>query len=297
MALTFRISLIGPTTDPEDFIADSLGVIFPGDVTNLHGDAEHQIAYTSPHLRKPLTFDLVAPIDENERKLFSHYMWNASLQLGEFIEAACLGLDSVEISLGPPIPDFDVKGLTTLEFGAGTALPSIMSALLGAQRVAVTDYPTPSVLATLRTNITRNVDASISPTDKIMAKEVSVEGHIWGKLDDAFSVANRHAFDRIFLADCLWMPWEHTNLYKSIDWFLRDSPGARCWIVSGFHTGRAKMRGFFEKTALDENGFEVESIWERDCDGKEREWAWDRGSEDITSGKRWLACCILKRKK
>ncbi|KAF9870820.1 nicotinamide N-methyltransferase [Colletotrichum karsti] len=297
MALTSRVSLIGPPTEsPEDFFVGSIGVMFPDDVTNQHGDADDGIEYASPHLRKPLRFDLAEPSADEDRKLFSHYLWNSSLQLGEFVEAGTLGLDSVKSDLGPVVSHFDVRGLTTLELGAGTAIPSIMSALLGAVRTAVTDYPAPAVLKTLRTNIDRNIHPSVSPTGELTAKEVLVEGHSWGELEDPFSVANKHAFDRVFIADCLWMPWQHANLHKSAAWFLRNSPEARCWVVAGFHTGRPKMRGFFDEAALAEAGLEIESIWERDCDGVEREWVWDRGIEDASIRKRWLVCGVLKRK-
>ncbi|KAF6835809.1 Protein N-methyltransferase NNT1-like protein 1 [Colletotrichum plurivorum] len=292
MALTSRISLVDTLADtPEDFLISSLGVIFPDDVTNQHG-----IEYASPHLRKPLRFDLAEPSADDDRKLFSHYLWNASLQLGEFVEAGTLGLDTVKTRLGPSLSHFDVGGLATVELGAGTALPSIMSAMLGAERTVVTDYPAPAVLKTLRANIARNIDPSISPSGVVTAGEVLVEGHSWGELSDPFSVANKHAFDRVFVADCLWMPWQHANLHKSIAWFLREGPEARCWVVAGFHTGRPKMRGFFEEAALAEAGLEVELIWERDCDGDEREWASDRGGEDVTIRKRWLVCTVLKRR-
>lgn len=297
MALTSRISLVGPPAEsPEDFLLSSLGIIFSDDVTNQHGDADHGIEYTSPHLRKPLRFDLAEPSADDDRKLFSHYLWNASLQLGEFVEAGTLALDTVESQLGPPVSHFDVRGLATLEFGAGTSMPSIMSALLGAVRAAVTDYPAPAVIKTLRANIVRNINPSVSPTGALTAREALVEGHPWSELEDPFSIANKHSFDRVFVADCLWMPWQHANLHKSIAWFLRDTSEARCWVVAGFHTGRPKMRGFFEEAVLSEAGLLVERIWERDCDGVEREWVWDRGIEDVTIRKRWLVCGILKRK-
>ena len=297
MALTSRVSLAGPPAEsPEDFLSGCQGIIFPGDITDQHGDADHQVVYASPHLRSLLHFELAAPTHEDDRKLFSHYLWNASLQLAEFIEAGSLGLNTLKTEFGPSISHFAVQGFTTIELGAGTALPSVMSALLGAERVAVTDYPAPAVLDTLRVNMRRNVDPANSPTGAFTTKNILVEGHSWGKLEDAFSVAHRHAFDRVLLADCLWMPWEHANLLKSITWFLRDNDEARCWLIAGFHTGRAKMRGFFDQVTLSEAGLEIEYIWERDGDGNEREWAWDRGAEDVTVRKRWLVCCVLKWK-
>ncbi|KAK4191405.1 hypothetical protein QBC35DRAFT_520730 [Podospora australis] len=228
MALTARLALTGPdTSEPEDFLASSLGVIFPDD---------------------PLQFALAEVKAEEDRHLFSHYLWNSSLMLAELIEAGTLGLTIPHNpTIAPPISDFDVSGLSSIELGAGTALPSIMSGLLGARRVVVTDYPAPP-------------------------------GHGWGESDTPLAQANEHAFDRVFVADCLWMPWQHGNLRKSISWFLGEGEGARAWVE-----------------LLAEVGLEVEKIWERDCDGEDREWVWDRGIEDISVRKRWLAVASLKR--
>ncbi|KAJ3517136.1 hypothetical protein NM208_g14750 [Fusarium decemcellulare] len=93
MSLTWRISLKGEEPEtPEDYLSTALGVIFPDDITNQHGDAEHSLLYASPHLPKPLVIDLADPVKEDDRKLFSHYLWNASLLLAEFIEADSLGV-------------------------------------------------------------------------------------------------------------------------------------------------------------------------------------------------------------
>ncbi|KAI0117057.1 hypothetical protein F4814DRAFT_415052 [Daldinia grandis] len=295
MALTSRISLHGPpSSDPEDYLSSSLGIIFPDDVTNQHGDAEHSLLYTSPHLPNPLHIALADPDREADRKLFSHYLWNASLLLAELVEAGTLGLP-LDVGLRRLQPAaFNVASLETLELGAGTALPSLMAALLGAKGVVVTDYPSETVLATLRKNVEANAKTENSPGGSLAP--LTVEGHSWGELDTPFAAEYRGRFDRVFVCDCLWMPWQHTNLHKSIAWFLKESTNARAWVVAGFHTGRAKMRGFFEDDALAAAGLEVESIWERDCDGVEREWAWDRGQEDISVRKRWLVVGVLRRR-
>ncbi|KAI0881150.1 uncharacterized protein GGS22DRAFT_173490 [Annulohypoxylon maeteangense] len=298
MALTSRISLQGPpTSEPEDFLSSSLGVIFPDDVTNQHGDAEHSLAYASPHLPRPLHIALSDPDQENDRKLFSHYLWNASLLLAEFIEAGSLRLN-LDVNRGElEASNFDVAGLTCLELGAGTALPSLMAALLGATDVVVTDYPSETVLATLRKNVAANAKLEHSPRHTLAP--TIVNGHSWGELTTPFATAHQARFDRVFVCDCLWMPWQHTNLHRSIAWFLKfksASSSARAWVVAGFHTGRAKMRGFFEPTALVEAGLEVEALWERDCDGVERDWVWDRGQEDVSERKRWLVVGVLRRR-
>ncbi|KAJ9142696.1 Protein N-methyltransferase NNT1 [Pleurostoma richardsiae] len=304
MALTSRITLTGPPEqDPEDFLSTSLGVIFPDDVMNQHGDADHGLLYTSPHLPRPLHLSLTEPTGDEDRRLFSHYLWNSSLLLAELIEAGCLGLTEPGSAAGagpgagpglcPPMSDFDVRGLSVLELGAGTALPSLLGALLGARSVLITDYPSPAVLSNLRANVARNAQPASSPLGA--ACPVAVAGHSWGDLSAPPAPEGRRAYDRVLVCDCLWMPWQHDNLRASVGWFLSGDPGARAWVVAGFHTGREKMRGFFGREALAAAGLEVERMWERDCDGVDREWAWDRGVEDISVRKRWLVVAVLRR--
>lgn len=265
---------------------------------------------------------LADPQGEDDRKLFSHYLWNASLLLAEFIEAGTVlatkrldvdgqaspsSLASLTSRLGPPdLAAFDVTGLATIELGAGTALPSLLAGLLGARRVVLTDYPAPAVVANLRANAARNLRPALAPAGgKLVAPSVEVDGHAWGELPSSPPQDDHdrhHAFDRVLVCDCLWMPWQHDNLLASIDWFLKrdqddDGADARCWVVAGFHTGREGMREFFRDERLGRVGLEVERIWERDCDGEEREWSWDRGTEDPGARKRWLCFAILRRRR
>ncbi|KAH0493644.1 hypothetical protein TgHK011_000301 [Trichoderma gracile] len=339
--LTSRISLQGDEPDgPEDYLSTSLGVIFPDDIVNQHGDAEHSLVYASPKLPKPLLIELADPEGETDRRLFSHYLWNASLLLAELIERDSLDDEDQEKDegLGKGL-SFDTRGLRTLELGAGTALPSMMAGLLGAAGVVVTDYPAPAVIKTLRANVARNIKPELAPVGKesLVTRDVLVEGHEWGvfeappatassteqasesaattsqpseesekkttmttqaskpETETAFPASHKHASDRLFVADCLWMPWQHANLRRSIDHFLKRDASARAWVVAGFHTGRPKMAGFFDAEALrEEGGVEVERMWERDCDGVEREWDSER-EDDITERKRWLVVAVLKR--
>jgi hypothetical protein len=91
-----------------------------------------------------------------------------------------------------------------------------------------------------------------------------------------------------------WTALQHGNLLKSIRWFLKED--GRAWVIAGFHTGREKMKGFYEDGALSEAGLEIERIWEKNAEGFGREWVTDRGIEDVTERKRWLVIGILKRK-
>jgi hypothetical protein len=329
MSLASRITLqetLPP--EPEDILSASLGVIFPGDTVNQHGDAEHSsFLYTSPHLPRALLLELADPRGEEERRLFSHYLWNSSLLLAEFVERDTLGLAEQGEGEEPSEVggekkeevSFDVKGLDVAELGAGTGLPSIMAGLLGARKVLVTDYPSEAVLDTLRRNVERNTKPEMAPPlppaqpaaqddrreeeDKGAKEEgqrgkgaVQVEGHSWGDFPPSFT-PHHHAYDRVLVCDCLWMPWQHDNLAHSISYLLAETPTARAWVVGGFHTGRARMAGFFDGEFLRREGvgLEVERIWERDCDGVERAWDAEGEEDDPTVRKRWLVVAVLRR--
>lgn len=277
--LTDKIRLSGPdSSDPEDILSSSLGVIFPDDITNQHGDRENSVIYLSPKFG-PLTLSLADPQGDDNRRLFSHFLWNAGLQLAEFIEE--------------DEKHWGVKGEKVLELGAGTGLAGIVSALMGARGVVVTDYPAPEVLANIGANIKRNIGPRKEQVQGIGS--ITAEGHQWGVLSDSFSVKNKEIYTRLLVADCLWMPWQHLNLLKSIRWFLAED--GRAWVVAGFHTGREKMRGFYEEETLREAELEIERIWEKNADGMEREWVVDRGAEDVTERKRWLVVAILRRRR
>ncbi|RDW83212.1 hypothetical protein BP5796_04703 [Coleophoma crateriformis] len=279
--LTDKIRVEGVNSDdPEDILSSALGVIFPDDITNQHGDAHNGVVYLSPDFGS-VRLTLCDPSSES-RGLFSHFLWNSSLQLAEFIEED---------------PAWDVKGERVLELGAGSGLAGMIAGLKGAEKVVISDYPAPEVLENIAGNVKRNIDPRRNGTEDSPPQEINdivVEGHEWGVLDDTFSMQNNESFGRILVADCLWMPWQHENLLKSIRWFM--APTGRAWVIAGFHTGREKMAGFYEEKRMHELGLEVEKIWERNAEGGTREWVTDRGIEDVTERKRWLVIAILKRK-
>lgn len=169
----------------------------------------------------------------------------------------------------------------------GTGVAGIVAALAGAERTAISDYPAPEILTTLRTNVENNVPSA-------EWGRISVQGQEWGDLTDNFSKMNAKQFTLILCADCLWMTGEHPSLAQSMLHFLSDSEAARVWIVAGFHTGRAALASFFD--VIVDAGLEMEEIWERDVDGNERDWAKQRdgGREDITERKKWLVITVLK---
>lgn len=190
------------------------------------------------------------------------------------------------------VEEWDVGGKQVLELGAGTGLAGMMAALQGAQKLVISDYPAAEVLRNIQANVDRNLEPRKIQNPQAVA-EAEVKGHEWGVLDDRFSVENQGGFEVLLVADCLWMPWQHGNLLRSISWFL--GPAGKAWVVAGFHTGREKMRGFYAREALMEAGLEIEKIFERNAEGLEREWVEDRGIEDVTERKRWLVVGVLKK--
>jgi len=89
--LTDRITL-SPTADlePEDYLSTSLGVIFPDDITNQHGDPSTPVIYTSPKFGK-IFLSLADPVGEGSRRLFAQYLWNAGVFVAVRIEDAIVG--------------------------------------------------------------------------------------------------------------------------------------------------------------------------------------------------------------
>ena len=154
--------------------------------------------------------------------------------------------------------------------------------------MVISDYPAPAFLANIRCNAKKAIPTALEPVYRI-------EGLEWGDLDSALAIEFTHHFDRIIAADCLWMPSQHLNLVLSMLQFLTMDPEGRVFIVAGFHTGRAKLASFFD--VAQEEGLEVEEIYEEDSEGVTREWrsTRDDGSKDFTERKRWLVIARLKR--
>ncbi|KAF3931108.1 hypothetical protein ABW20_dc0107676 [Dactylellina cionopaga] len=254
--------------DDVDIFESSLTTIF-NDVRNQHGEPGQFVTYTSP---KYGAIKLgLADIDKAQTRLFSHHLWNAGVEVAGMIESGEVGMEGQDV----------------LELGAGAALPSLISAIVGAKLVVATDYPAPEILA----NITANISFNAS---KLSSLQPKVYGHTWGNLEEEVAQQYAHSFTRVIAADTLWMDWEHENLVKSMLHFIDDTnPAARVIVVAGLHTGRPKVANFWDVAV--QNGFEVESIKERDVDGTEREYAADRGIEDPSERKRWLILGVLKK--
>ncbi len=144
-------------------------------------------------------------------------------------------------------------------------------------------------------NIAKNVETNVPEAVRLRSR-LKVQGHEWGEFATSFAATHKGYFSRILAADCLWMPSQHRNLARSMVHFLstatEEEEEGRVFVVAGFHTGRAKVAGFFE--TAEEEGLVVERIEEVDVDGRRREWMQVREGEDLGDRKRWVVVAVLK---
>ncbi|KAF1833464.1 hypothetical protein BDW02DRAFT_631214 [Decorospora gaudefroyi] len=311
MLLPSLISLrrpAGTPLTPEDIFGSSLGGIFTDDLQNLHGDDPDTVILYRNAKFGELELRTTDVNGEEQRRKFAHYLWNAGVMMGELVTGRVgAAVDHGKNGVTESDEDeegwkndewwtddeeekrWSVEGETVLELGAGVGLGGIASVMAGAKEVAITDYPAPPFLETLKMNVTKNITAPLK-------SRVTVQGHEWGSTSTAFEVSHAHKYTRILAADCLWMPWEHENLAKSMLHFLAETPDARILCIAGFHTGRAKVVPFFEEV-VPQQGLEIEEIYEMDANGKRRPWAKERdgGTEHMGERKKWLVIARLRR--
>jgi len=170
-------------------------------------------------------------------------------------------------------------------------------------------------------NVAKNV-----PTTRTSTK-VDVGGYVWGT-DSIYSTAaygkvagKLEKYDKIILADCLWMQSQHANLVKTIAQALNTEPGCCAIVVASFHTGRGIVRDFFDvatgelydegavvgpdadagtRTEVDGNAetpkLKIEEIYEVDVDGQKRDWERVRPGEVKEEAKRWCVVAILAQR-
>ncbi|QVM06561.1 hypothetical protein D8B26_001268 [Coccidioides posadasii str. Silveira] len=271
---------------------------------------------------------------EAGRRLFAHYLWGGALVVAERIEEAerlrRVGGGRTREEENELVRRWGVRGQKVLEVGAGTALPSLIAALAGAETVCITDHPSSAALAgAVQSGIAHNIP------ERTIRERISVHPHEWGVFFEnqssarenpaedgdenviRFAADNKGAFTRIICADCLWMRDQHENLVRSLLWFLkapvkteqgstagpvedRGEEAGVAWVVAGFHTGREIVASFFE-TAVS-MGLVVEKIYERDVNATSemgevtREWRPVREGEGPENRARWCVVALLRKK-
>ena len=95
-----------PDPTPEDIFASAPGNLFTDDLRVQHGDAGDRIIYHNTRFGQ-IELTTAEPQVEQERSLFSHYLWNAGIQMAELISGA------------DGDGGWSVKGERVVELGAG----------------------------------------------------------------------------------------------------------------------------------------------------------------------------------
>ncbi|RMZ88943.1 hypothetical protein DV736_g3835, partial [Chaetothyriales sp. CBS 134916] len=223
--LLSRIKAYDESASPEDIFSLALTTIFPDDTINAHGTPGSYVTYRSPSLGELRLYIPQYPKEERDRQLFAH-LWNGGVVAADAIERASLNRNKIthinsstkEQNTGSSLTwnqrFWDVRGKSILELGAGTALPSIVSALCNAASVTITDHPSSPALTT--GIIEENVKANLSHHTASPYRHdspVSIHGYAWGSAalyepglsSSTVPLAPAKEFDRVIITDCLWV--------------------------------------------------------------------------------------------
>lgn len=87
MSLTDLIQVIPPDNEDEeaeDIFAFAAGLIFTDDLRNFHGDDRSLLVYKSARFGD-IELRAADPVQEDDRKLFAQYLWNAGIKMAEMI--------------------------------------------------------------------------------------------------------------------------------------------------------------------------------------------------------------------
>ncbi|KAF9585147.1 hypothetical protein BGW38_003720 [Lunasporangiospora selenospora] len=230
----------GPLDSAGDYLdgfEDSLGVF--GDSRVANGEAgqifeyyshQHSLSNSQDKVESrndvPLLRLHLANVGGGAVNLMSHFVWNAALVMGEYIEAGTL---------------VNVAGKRGNNHGGG------------AQFVCLTDYPDPAIVSNLERNwyenlvetpehwqsrINNNNTESISTQEyqQTLVNRHSIEqrvrcavrGHAWGEsvqeMMELESGAEESGYDWVLLADTLWVSEGHKALLKSCLAVLNKAP-------------------------------------------------------------------------
>ncbi|MCJ1341005.1 nicotinamide n-methyltransferase [Bachmanniomyces sp. S44760] len=185
--------------------------------------------------------------------LWGHLLWNAGQVVSEYLQNN----------------EAIVNGKQILELGAGAGLPSIVSAILGATNVVVTDYPDEDLIENLKFNIAEN---EVYIKSRNVAVNIRAEGYVWGSSTTSASpsaLASLNSFDLLILADVLFNHSEHGKLISTIRQNLKKPHAGDDSRVLVFFTPYRpwlldKDMAFFDLAR--EEGFRVEKVLERVMD-------------------------------
>jgi len=192
--------------------------------------------------------------------LFAHQIWSGSKLLSDYI---CSN------------PDI-VRGKRTIEFGAGTSLPSLCSIACGSSFSVITDYPDEEVLQAIRETVGYNWETLGSPLGR-----VKVFGHEWGtEITDLVGLkgaeedendTDTELYDLAILSECIWNHAQHGALAKSLNDLLHPEHGMAIVVYCHHIPGLEEKDDAFFVRCNQDYGMKTEKIMTTSV-----EYMWDK---------------------
>ncbi|EJT98025.1 hypothetical protein DACRYDRAFT_96680 [Dacryopinax primogenitus] len=172
-------------------------------------------------------YDLDSPVEGSERgprltirlvgshPLWGHYLWNSGICLAKYLEH------------NPTL----YAGSNVLELGAGGGLPALVTALRGAKKTVISDYPDRALVENIEVNVERNVPEK-------ERSEVAVLGYVWGADTTPLlsTISPSRYFDLVLLSDLIFNHSQHEALLKSCELLTDPHPQSDQPSVLVFYT-------------------------------------------------------------
>lgn len=187
---------------------ESLEAIDSNSHSSLVNSAIHQYHFDQ-YSYKNFSFSLRLLV---KHPLWGNYLWNASRWMADYL------IDNPQI----------VQGMDVLEFGAGSALPSIVAAKLGAKSITITDYPDQELIDNITFNCELNnlinnekcrkdkdenvnsIPINNNSNEKSDCNFIRIQGLVWG--DKSLSTRA----NVILMCDLIFNHSEHLKLLNSM---------------------------------------------------------------------------------
>ncbi|KAK6513341.1 nicotinamide n-methyltransferase [Arthrobotrys megalospora] len=192
--------------------------------------------------------------------LWGHYLWNAARITSNYIEQ------------NPTL----IFEKSTLEFGAGAGLPSLVCAALGAKTVVITDYPDPDLIQNIEYNKLHSLSSSSSSSSeqspeskKLPLKDsttIHCTGYIWGNPADHLLKISPKGYDLAILSDLLFNHSQHDALLQSLQLTLSKPDGVALVFFTPHRPWLYQEDLNFFTLAQETGVFDVEKVVEQKLD-------------------------------
>ena len=253
---------------------DSLAVLFHVPDDNDNDDAENHSS-TSPTKVEVGSMSFLVQQPPDKGTLFAHQVWSGSRLLAQYV------LDHPQL----------VQNMSTIEFGAGTALPSLAALKNGSKFTVITDYPDEDMLQAIRETVGHNWNTlytQSSADGPLLEDRVVVAGHEWGTCtkaiqqqvtmaqqniqtteeDDDDDDDNENGtirsdtmtsslFDVALLSECLWNHSLHEKLAASLNALLHPTHGIAILTYAHHIPGLEEQDDSFFTFCQEQYGFQT----------------------------------------